>query len=237
MSHTIAVQLFTYNRHEYMRRTLAALRTFMRSGNPIILHIADDGSDDQDAIIRQANHEASTGYWKRVTMSNTERRGYGASYNEATRWTHSEADILLPLEDDWELLREFHPDQMIAALEESDGEYDCIRLGYIGFTQELRAKFVRLYGQNYLHLLPESPEPHVFSGGPRIETRARQRRVGLWPEGLQAGQTEFAVAHRPAARERVLWPIDLVRPYGDLFGHFGAISVNNIEPKQAVRNG
>lgn len=222
--HTVAVSMFTYNRPDYAERTIRLLREGMETGNPCILHIADDGSDNQEDITVLAERERCSGFWQRVTTSNTERRGYGASYNAATLWTHSEADIHIPMEDDWELLHPFALDPLIAALEEANGEYDCIRLGYLGWTQELRAKFVRLHGQAFLALDPDSHDPHVFSGHPRVETRERQRRVGLWPEKLPAGATEFEVAHRPAARTGVLWPVDLIHPRGDLFGHFGAVS-------------
>jgi hypothetical protein len=69
----------------------------------------------------------------------------------------------------------------------------------------------------------DSPEPHVFAGHPRLETVGYQRRVGEWPEGLLPGETEFSVAHYQWARMGVVWPMDLVKPSGDLFCHIGTI--------------
>ena len=102
-----------------------------------------------------------------------------------------------------------------------DGAFGCVRMGYIGFTQELRASFVSHGGLFWLALDPASAEPHVWSGHPRLETAGWQREVGPWPEGMAAGATEFEVAHRPAARQRVAWPVDLIRPYGDAWAHVG----------------
>jgi hypothetical protein len=125
------------------------------------------------------------------------------------------------LEDDWELKRELNVSPLVSQMEELG--VGCARLGYVGFTQELRCSFAVAQGAYWLRFDPASPEPHVFAGHPRIEALWWSRLVGPWPEGLEPGQTEFAVAHRPESRKAVGWPLSLVHPRGDLYSHVGTI--------------
>ena len=76
---------------------------------------------------------------------------------------------------------------------------------------------------------PSSPERHVFTGGPRLETVTFERDIGIWPENLQQGKTEMEVASRAEARAGVVWPMDLVKPNGDLFVHIGAAKAGDEE--------
>lgn len=218
MRDVVGLTLFTYDRLDYAKRTLAAAAKYLVSPWPIWCHIASDGDPDEYVVELLSLAHSLFGE-DQVSLSTTARRGYGASYNASTMVTHSIADILLPLEDDWELQRPLDIGPMIETLQ--DGDIGCIRMGYIGYTQQLRGEFAYRHGHHYLKLDPDSPEPHVFSGGPRLETRSFEVNVGLWPEGLHAGETEFEVAHRREAREGIAWPIDLIAPRGDAFAHIG----------------
>jgi hypothetical protein len=152
-----------------------------------------------------------------LTLTNSQRRGYGANYNLATQVVHKRADYVLCLEDDWELLRPLPVEQYLAALQ----RFGCVRMGYIGFTQELRTTLHYIKGVMWMRFYENSREPHVWAGHPRIETVAWQRAVGPWPELLEPGRTEFEVAHKPEARLGVVWPLEYIRPSGDLFCHIG----------------
>jgi glycosyltransferase involved in cell wall biosynthesis len=226
----LTVCLFTYNRLDYAIRTLrSTLGNIRYTRGPIHVHIADDGSCEGyvDALWK----EAADHYVAAVTATNAERRGYGASYNLATQAVHTFSTYILPLEDDWELLRALDLDTLTEDLDyfgfPGRLEYNqgaCIRLGYMGWTRRLDASFIESgSGRKYLWLDSASPEPHVFAGGPRIETVAWERHVGEWPEGLNPGDTELAVATRRNARDGVLWPLDLVKTWGDLYAHIGTI--------------
>lgn len=184
-----------------------------------MLHIADDGSDGPH-VADLMDIAAGMGMFIQVTGTDAEGRGYGASYNAATQVVHDYADLILPLEDDWELTRPFDLRPIATVLRE--GLFGCVRLGYIGWTQDLNAKFVGAHGLTWLALGPDSPEPHVWAGHPRLETREFERGIGPWPEMMPAGVTEFVIAHRPESRVGVGWPVDLVTPSGNLFGHIGA---------------
>lgn len=224
----LAVILLTYDRMEYAEVTLRSTLENLAYSGQIDVHIADDGSPDG---YRERLAEIAAGYGRvaRVTVSNAERRGYGASYNLATHDVHTDHEIILPLEDDWKLQRPLDIDPMVRLL--GHGDIGCIRLGYIGYTQELRAKFIWRESYQWLELDPDSAEPHVFSGNPRLETVAFERNVGLWPEGLNPGETEFTVAHRRQARLGVVWPVDLIHPKGDAFVHIGTRGFRNLEPE------
>lgn len=227
----IVIVLLTYNRLAYAQRTLQSTADNLRASEPFWLHIADDGSSQQyrDTLIEHARQL----YGDNVSATNAERGGYGASYNLATQVVHPLADLILPLEDDWELARPLDLDPVAAVLR--DGIFGCVRLGYIGCTQELRGSFVSARGLWWLGLDPESPEPHVFAGHPRLEHREWERTVGPWPEGQPAGVTEFSVAHRPEARTGVAWPVDLLLARGDAFAHIGSTQADATEGAVPVR--
>lgn len=211
--------LLTAHRLAYAQTTLRSTLERLTDDEPLRVHIASDG-DDPDYVnnLMGIAHEY-VGEW--VTFSNSEGQGYGANYNAATQVIHNLGDVeyVLPLEDDWELRQQLNLGVLRRCLSTGLG---CIRLGYLGFTQELRGTFVRTDGGLVLHLDSASSEPHIFAGHPRFETVEWERSVGPWPEGLNPGTTEFTVAHYEAARKGVCWPIEVVQPCGDVFAHIGA---------------
>jgi hypothetical protein len=226
----IAIVLLTCDRpkerEEYAFKTLDALKNLSAAGDDLWMHIADDGSDPEfrEEMVRRAREQ----YGDRTSVSNSEERGYGGNYNLASQAVHQAADLVLPLEDDWELLRPFDLAPIATALRA--GVFRCVRMAYIGYTEELRGTFIWSGGVHWLALDPASPERHVFSGGPRLETVAFERDVGLWPENLNQGQTEMDVASRAEARTGVAWPVELIKPTGDLFAHIGTAKAGEDEP-------
>lgn len=244
---TLGVMVFTYNRFEVARRTIDALLTHAHYSGPLRLHIADDGSPPVgeipylEALGRAAiKHPRAVNSHVVVTAANSGQRGYGASYNLATQIMHSECPVLMPLEDDWELQRPLDLDPLVRVL--LDGvsaprehgftaePIRCIRLGYIGYTNALRGEFVPTPAGQMLLLDAESPERHVFAGHARIETRDFERSVGPWPEMLPAGEVEFEIAGRHAARRGVAWPLDVVGGSGGLFAHIGSVEYGEHTP-------
>lgn len=223
----LAVMLLTYpwpeERRSYAEKTLeSCLRNLSYSG-PVLVHIASDAAPEEAPeghmtylfnLVRQAGYK--------LTESYSGHRGYGASYNLATQEIHGLAEYILPLEDDWELTQPLDIDRLVGSLEAMVGYVGCIRLGYIGFTQELRNTWIHANGDTYLLFDPDSPEPHVWAGHPRLEAKWWQRRLGPWPEGLDPGSTEFTVAKRQESREGVVWPADIVHPWGNMFAHIGS---------------
>lgn len=229
---TLGIMLFTYNRIEYAKATIRACLDNIRYSGDIIFHIADDGSSEE--YRKELLYFA--GCWANIThlgVSNSQRGGYGASYNAATMLVHPRAEIVLPLEDDWKLERPLELDPLVRVLM-TEPSIGCIRMGYVGYIpgQVLRGTFLWSEGQHFLVFDPYSPSQYVFSGHPRLETVEWARGVGPWPEGLPAGETELAVAGRLASRNGVAWPLDLIHPKGDLWSHIGTHAVKN-EPLEA----
>lgn len=218
----LAIVLLTYNRLDYARTTLVSTLAKLKTSEEIHVHIASDG--DPEEYLSELRGVAMTmlGCESKVTATSVSQLGYGASYNAATQVVHNlqDAEFVLPLEDDWELKRVLDIDPILQVLR--DRVFGCVRMGYIGYTQQLRCSFVSHANHHWLALDPDSPEPHVFAGHPRIETVAWQKGVGPWPEGLQPGQTEWNVAQRAEARRGVAWPISMINPEGNAFVHIGA---------------
>lgn len=213
----VCIMLLTYGRLAYAMETLDTVLARAHTSGESWVHIASDGDGGEyiDAL-----REIADGRGFGVTTSNSERAGYGANYNLATQFVHTQATHVLALEDDWRLERELDLDLFVGALDELGA--GCMRLGYLGYTQPLRGEFASAFGRHWLRLDAASAEPHIFAGHPRLETVSWERSVGPWPEGLQPGETEFAVAHVAESRHGVIWPIQEVKPYGDMFVHIGA---------------
>lgn len=220
----IAVVFLTYNREDYAVPVLHSLAEHLRSSEPIHIHIADDGSPQsyRDNLLSIAHYR----WGDNVSITNSERRGYGANFNTATQHTHQVADVILPCEDDWLLTRPLDLDPLAAAVR-TNPLTQCIRLGYLGFTQEVRGKLIcagiKSDGSDvYLAFDPDSPERHIMAGHPRLESVAWEKEVGPWPEGLDPNRTEWEVCAIPAARHGVAWPMWLLTSGGtDLFIHVG----------------
>jgi hypothetical protein len=219
-------------RCSYARRTLqATLESQALKAYPgeVYVHIADDGSPDEHAT-RLCDFASEYLHVRGVTTSNSQCRGYGANYNQATHEFHWRGGLVLVLEDDWELTdREFDLNTYARVLQNDAQRVGCIRLGYIGFTAEFRCSIISSEQRLFLLFDPDSSERHVFSGHPRLESVAWQRYAGLWPEGLNPGATEFAVAGNPKARHGVVWPIAGNGPYA----HIGTVTARS--DKQEVQ--
>lgn len=219
----LCILLLTYNRLEYARVTLTSTLRNLKTVEPVHVHIASDGDTPQyiQELVEIAQELLDSN--DRVSTSVVQREGYGSNYNYALQTVHNleGCEYVLPLEDDWELVREFNVDPILGVLH--DRIFGCVRMGYIGYTQQLKCSFVSHGGYHWLSFDESSSEPHVFAGHPRLETVAWQRSVGPWTEGLLPGQTEWEVAHRESSRRGVCWPISLITPEGNMFQHIGTI--------------
>lgn len=227
---TLFFVLLTYAtdefRREYAHRTLRAFLDRVIYSGQVSVHIADDGSP-AGHVEELATIAGGYPNVHGVSMTNAERGGYGKSYNLAVRAIRSgPCHLFLPCEDDWEMSRAFNFNPLVEALMAGEG-IDCIRLGYLGWTQELRGRLAYVAGQHFLVFDPECPERHVFAGHPRIVHVRYEDAVGPWREDLAAGATEFELAGRPQSRRGVAWPLDagLVagQQAGSLFPHIGTV--------------
>lgn len=241
----VAVNFLTYTptmehpRVQYAQQCLTSLcRNLSFKEGDLIWHIADDGSPPEHvaALIEIIRRYAG----KDPTVSITEHLGYGGNMNLATQTIHSLAQMVMPIEEDWELVRKFDISDLVKAI--ARGRYasdsittpemardrdqiDCVRLGYLGWTNDINGRLVQTAGQTFFLMDPDSPETHVFAGHPRIETVAFEKFVGAWPVGIKAGFTEMEICNRRNARMGVAWPLDAdinaSQDYCRLFAHVG----------------
>lgn len=224
----LAIVLLTYNRMDCAVRTLEAVLKNIKTEHTLYIHIADDGSDgdyvkELHNLAWDCEHEAEI---NDVTVSITNRKGYGGSYNAAMRTLLDKVDYVLPLEDDWQLTDTLDLDFLTGVLED-EPRINCIRLGYIGYFHPLFAEFLYVRNHHFLLLDPKSPSQYIFSGHPRLERISYTKELGPWTEGLGAGETEIDVCSRPQSRNGVAWPVDLIKPSGGLFVHIGGVSVKD----------
>ena len=219
----IVIALFTYDRLDVAKRTLESVAANLVTTDELRLHIADDGSSQEyrDELVELGRRLYGQ---QAVTVTNSQQRRYGGNYNEMTQVVHQITDLVLPLEDDWELVRPLDIDPIARVLR--SGLFGCVRMGRLSYTYVLKAKFVWAEDLHWLELDPESEEHHVFAGGPRLETVEFERAVGPWPEGLLAGETEVLVSGRPAARHGIAWPVSLILPPEGAFAHIGAVKAD-----------
>lgn len=237
MSPKVTVNFMTYSpkeghpRVQYSQRCLLMLLRNLTYGDNtnLLWHIADDGSfpGHVEALV-----EICRANGVEPTTSQTGHQGYGANMNHATQVIHDMADIVMPIEDDWELVRPFDISDLVRALEASpkygDLEYiGCIRLGYLGWSNPVTGRLVQHANQTFFRMDADCLETHVFAGHPRIETVEFERRVGAWPEGIRPGYTEMEICNRTESRIGVAWPLDAgvnaSQDYANLFAHIGEV--------------
>lgn len=233
---TTAIVFLTYTpsidnpRHEYAIMCLQDLLTNLRSSEPIHLHIADDGSPPEHVATLK---KVAGAFGYEATSTNAERGGYGHSYNLATQVVHGLAQYVMPVEDDWRLMRPLNLDPLAQAIEESGGLLKCIRLGYVGWSERLSGSLIQMARQTFLLFDHTCPERFIFTGHPRLESVDYERAVGQWFVGLGAGTTEMEVAGRLESRIGVGWPLDLgvnaSQDYSNLFAHVGDVSIKDAE--------
>lgn len=218
----ITVMLLTYDRYEYAEKTLINFLNNVVCSDELHVHIADDGSPG-DYVDKLKYAAGCYDKVKSVGATISNRRGYGGNYNLATHAIHGTSDFVFPLEDDWKLVRQLNLDGYIQDLTET--KYNAVRFGYLGWTYQQLCELVGINFRTYIHLLPDSTNQYVFSGHPRIEKVSYQRNIGLWPEGLNPGQTEINVASRMEAREGILIHLENYAP----FVHFGDVKSGDLE--------
>lgn len=229
MPSKLFILLLTYTdypdgpRAQYAKETIKSTLNNVKYSGQISVHIADNSPLQLAQYHTQQLIDLVGGYKtvQGISWSKSNNHSYGRSYNLATQRFHEFAtsdDAVLVLEDDWRLAHPLNLDEYVA---EAVRDEACVRLGYIGFTQELRGTLVNRWDKVYLEFDPYSPEPHVSSGHPRIESVTRQKSIGPWVEGTDPGSTEMEWCGRYEARARVLWPMDT--PVGGFYHHIGTV--------------
>lgn len=224
MCEPIIVILQTFERTDVALRTIAAARANLRYPD-LRWYIADDSRNTEHGeVVRaalQGLHVIGGHHLPGAT--------YGENTNKAIRAAEQESDLLLFLEDDWELRQPLDIWPYAALLMES-AEIGMVRLGCLNL--DIRGRTWAHGGLVYWKL---DHEPHlegtpVFTGHPSLRHRRYRECYGWYPTGLTPGDTELAYAWQfrvgPQDGPGIVWPADY--PTMGYFGHIGSIKTEDM---------
>lgn len=208
----IVVILLTYARTAYALRTIQAAIAYLRYTGPLLWYVADDGSAPehyQVVISALAEH---------LVGAHSEKLGYGGNANKAWETAQAHSPLTFWLEDDWELTREFSLDGYAQLLQERS-DIGMVRAGYLNLNMAGR---VFGHGGQLYWKLERDCDSYVFTGHPALRHWRYREAYGLYPTGLNPGETELAYAlqYRQGAGPDIVWPAGLGE-WG-AFGHIGA---------------
>ena len=209
----MAACLLTYQRTEYAVRTVNSVCDRLKYPN-LAWYVADDGSDPPHFFSVLAALEDKGAM---VFGSHSEKFGAGKSWNRAVQQALEHCDLLVNLEDDWELMADLDVRPFVKLLLEKT-EVGMIRLGGLPVGLDLHS--VGYDGIHYLRVEPTTS--YQWSGNPSIRHRSFAEFYGSFPEGKSPGDTEVAydaqVRKKPGGPE-IWWPLQ-VGGYG-IFAHIG----------------
>lgn len=212
----LAIMLVTYKRTEYAIRTVNALKhNLLMPYYDVTWHVADDGSLPE-------HRQALRDLLPQATMTDTMRRGAGASMNAGMNECLQRAKYILWVEDDWELSQPFNPTVCIELMEQHP-DVGMVRLAYI--SPELNAHLVSGAGELWWRL--HKGTQYVFSGGPSIRSAAFCAAYGQYAVGIGAGYTELDMCTKFSQKQGP----DIVTPawctHQGIFAHIGTVSVKD----------
>ncbi len=198
----------------YAVRTIQAVSRHLHYPN-WSWYISDDGSQSEHlAAITEAIQHTE----RPVIGVHTERISYGAGCNRALGMAFQQGDLVLMLEDDWELLHDFDLWKYAALLMERP-DIGMIRMGYI--NAGLSGTTFGHNGSLYWALDDSQSRNYsvfAFAGHPALIHHRFFDHVGTYPEKLQPGDTELAMCWEVASRygPKIVWPCELAErgPWG-----------------------
>lgn len=219
----IWILLTTYERTACAVRTVEALKKNMLWPN-IGWWISDDGSQPEHV---QAIIEA-IGPTYDIRWYNSMRRGVGVGMNYSLRQIWNLGDLVLMMEDDWELNQplDFTP---FVSLLTTHAEIGMIRYGYL--SPNLLGYLITAQNELWWRLEPNA-ETYRFVGHPSLRHRRFHEIYGYYDEGLPPGMTELSMCGKVNQRPEgpaIVFPASCGR-WG-YFGHIGTDSLADIAPK------
>lgn len=184
----VAVLIPTYNRAPVVAKTVEFVLRNMQYSGRVHVVVGVDGSDDTYGAV---SPYVSTG---RVAITNSPRRGLGANVNHLVRTCHS--DYMIAMDDDHHLIGPLNLDRHVSKLQ-SDS-----RAAWIHLLMEARGdehfnnyKFrAELDKDHYWRVDWQSAEHFIMSFRPHLFTKKWVQVMGMLPEGLKTGQTEWTYA-------------------------------------------
>ncbi len=210
-------------REQYAQRTLQALLTNLRAPEPIKLHVADDGSNDQWYISTLC--EIASSIWNtESSTTNSGRRGIGASLNKAL----SRIDgPWLYITDDWLLTATL--DLSVPCRLLADQQYDLVRIGPPHPNLRCFTRFCE--GLGWWLDIDASWGGFAFATRPFLAGKDFYRLCGPFLEGGNAYVVEQDYAVRVAELKRAhIAYYDASFNRGGPWQHIGEYEVGEITP-------
>jgi hypothetical protein len=211
VSEHITVILVTYGhrpeRTEYAVRTISAVSRHLRYPN-WSWYISDDGSQsDHLGPITEAVRRSE----QPVVGGHNEHVSYGAGANKGLRTAFQHGELVLMLEDDWELSEDLDIWKYAALLMERP-DIGMVRMGYL--NAGLSATVFGHKGSLYWALDDSQSRNYssfAFAGHPSIIHKRLFDHVGLYPERVQPGDTELGMCWKVAANygPKIVWPASM----------------------------
>lgn len=195
------------------------------SQHKLRLHVADDGSRDQEFILDLMERAANE--WGTESSSSTvHRKGIGGSLNAALA-PLAERDLWLYTTDDWVLEQPLNLDKAVALIEER--EYKCVRLCPVHPNLLCITRFEQSIGW-WLECFP-AHGGYVFGTRPFLASMEMVKQYGPFPEQLDAYETERIFAERVAAVGSMHeFAIDVQYGLEGPWKHIGEYEVGRIQP-------
>lgn len=214
----IAVVLVTHNRLKYSIPTVDFVCKNLHFNGEIGWYVGDDSGeiDGVKEIIKviEKNKLPIIGYHcEDFTPGN---HFCGTSWNFAQSKGWEWADIILWLEDDWELKKPLDITPYFKILVENKG-VGMIRLGHLPVGSDLHS--VGYDGIHYLRY--EKTTSYAYSGNPALKHKRFYNAYGDFPMSAHPGNIEvaFDIHVRQTSGPEIWWPVDL-GGYG-VFSHIG----------------
>lgn len=215
----LTVLIVTYDRPAEIRRTIAALLSYIQYDGNLRWHIADDGSPDNylPELHRDFPQLA-------FTATVTSRQGWGANVNKAL--THPQmSDLIFLCEDDYVAQRPLDLTTG-AALLSANNNLGCVRYdglaGHVGLNLWLREAQLPTGAVTYLELDKRRSEHlNIYSNRPHLRHRRWHDHYGLYPTNVSLGRCEEVYAH--TIKDDAYGPATIILPNGvwQAFDHIG----------------
>lgn len=177
---------------------LMSWREHLINKDAIHLHIADDGSldDDMYQIMKMARENWDLG---EITYSQQDRNGVGASLNAGLKKAFERSPIVLHAVDDWELLDDLWLTPWVDFLEDTNPEYDAAALRFFPHP-DLKGKIRHIPPHGWAMILEK--HHYVFGLRPSLWHKRLFDSAGYFKEGVSAIECEADF------NERVCQPLE-----------------------------
>ena len=181
----ITVLIFTYNRPEFLRRTIDAYKEHLQYDGAFLWRIADDGSPPGYLESLAADYPELA-----LTWTVTNRLGLGSNINKGLR--ACETEYVFFTEDDWECTRSLDLNRAMTLLENVP-QVAVVSFDMANYYITLHAHSLKVNGGHVGYFIIDFASRYWYPGHPHLEHVQRFREAyGYYAEGTCHGETERA---------------------------------------------